>query len=79
MYVLLNEGYLRAANRGSKNLQIFIQNITYQPSMQRRFFWSVFFTVTKLLRLFSGNLSAMFYFLIRYFEKWFSQFAHNSV
>ena len=36
--VTLNEGYLRAANRESKKLQIFNQNIPYQPSMKRRFF-----------------------------------------
>ena len=48
-------------------LQIFNQNITDQPSMKRRIFWSVFFTVfldcrsTNLLRLFSGNLPAMFW------------------
>ena len=33
--VTLNEGYLRAADRGSRN---FYQNIIYQPSMKRRFF-----------------------------------------
>ena len=45
MGVTLNEGYLRSANRGNNNLQIFNQNITDQPSMKRRLFWSVFFTV----------------------------------
>ena len=53
-------------------LQIFNQNIIYQPSIKRRFFWAVVFTVfldcrsTKLLRLFSGNLPAMLYILILY-------------
>ena len=57
----LNEGYLRAGNRGSK--QIFNQNFTYQPSMKRRIFWTVFSTVfldCRSTRLFSGNLPAMF-------------------
>ena len=39
MCVTLNEGYLRSANRGSNNfIQIFNQNITYQPSMKKRIF-----------------------------------------
>ena len=44
MGVTLSEGYLRAANRGSKNLYRFlIKKITYQPSMKRLIFlWSVF-------------------------------------
>ena len=41
--VTLNEGYLRSANRGSNNIQIFNQNITDQPSMKRRFFWCLFY------------------------------------
>ena len=66
MCVTLNEGYLRSANRQQYLIQIFKQNITDQPSMKRRIFWSVFFTSfldgrsTNLLRLFSGNLPAMF-------------------
>ena len=40
--VTLNEVYLRAANRGSNKFSIkilnFNQNITYQPSMNRRIF-----------------------------------------
>ena len=64
--VILNEDSLRAANRGSKNLYDFNQNITYQTSMKRRifsvclfyfFFWDC--RSTNLLRLFSGNLPAM--------------------
>ena len=48
-------------------MQIFNEKMTYQPSMRRLIFWSVFFFCffldcrsTKLLRLFSGNLLAMF-------------------
>ena len=54
-----------------KLIQICNQNITDQPSMKRRIFWAVFFTVfldgrsTNLLRLFSGNLPAMFYAVFR--------------
>ena len=36
--VTLNEGYLRSANKGSNNLQIFNQNRADQPSMKRRIF-----------------------------------------
>ena len=36
--VTLNEGYLRSAKRGTNNLHIFNQNITYPPSMKRRIF-----------------------------------------
>ena len=64
----LNEGYMRAANKGSKNLyRFFNQNLKYQPSIERRiflvrlfysFFWDC--RSTKLSRLFSGNLPAMF-------------------
>ena len=66
MCVTLNEGYLRSANRGSNNIQIFNQNITYQPSMKRQIFLVCLFYCfldcrsTNLLRLFSGNLPAMF-------------------
>ena len=54
------QNYLRATNRGSKNLQIFNQ-------WKDEFFWSIFLTFfwdcrsMKLLRLFSGNLPAMFF------------------
>ena len=37
MCVTLNEGYLRAANRGSNNIKIRNQNIASQPSMKRIF------------------------------------------
>ena len=37
LLVTLNEGYLRAAKRQQKLIQIFNQNLTYQPSMKRRF------------------------------------------
>ena len=65
MCVTLNEGYLRSANRGSNNLyRFFNQNITDQPSMKRRIFFSLSCCLdcrsTNLLRLFSGNLPAMF-------------------
>ena len=73
MCVTLNEGYLRAADRGSKNIQIFNQIISYEPSMKRRIFLGPFLTVfldcgsTKLLRLFSGNMPAMFFrWLLKY-------------
>ena len=36
--VTLNEGYWRAAKRQQKLIQIFNQNVTYQPSMKRRNF-----------------------------------------
>ena len=69
--VTLNEGYLRPANRGSNNLQIFNQSITDQPSMKRRIFLVCLFYCffldcrsTNLLRLFSGNLPAMFLLVI---------------
>ena len=43
MCATLNEGYLRAATRGSNNIQIRNQNITSQPSMKRLIcFWSVY-------------------------------------
>ena len=66
--VTLNEGYLRSANRGSNNfIQIFNQNITYQPSVKKRIFLICLFYCffldcrsTNLLRLFFGNLTAMF-------------------
>ena len=63
----------------------FNQIITYMPSMKRRFlsfllsFFSVFFTVfwdcrsTKLLRLFSGNLPAMFLIAVKLSLKPFSE------
>ena len=62
MCVTVNEGYLKAANRSSDNIQFRNQNITSQPSLD---FFVVFFAFrdcrsTKLLRLFSGNLPAMF-------------------
>ena len=60
MYVTLNEGYLRAASRGSKNILIFNENITYYPSMKRRFFWSVLlFFETADLRSNSGYFLAI--------------------
>ena len=71
MCVTLNEGYLRSANRGSNNfIHIFNQNITYQPSMKKTNFFGLSFLLfffldcrsTNLLRLFSGNLPAMFVF-----------------
>ena len=65
--ITLNEGYYRAANRGSKNLYRFLIKIEHiSLQWKAEYFWSVFFTVfldcrsTKLLRLFSGNLPAMF-------------------
>ena len=70
MCVTLNAGYLRSAYRGSKNIQIYNQSITHQPSMKRRIFLGLSFYCflncgsTKLLRLFSGNLPAMFFFSI---------------
>ena len=48
MCVTLNEGYLRAANRGSKNIQILNQNIASQPSMEKLKFWSFFYCFLRL-------------------------------
>ena len=65
--VTLNEGWSRAANRGSNNLYRFLIKILY-ISLQWKddffglpfycFFWDC--RSTKLLRLFSGNLPARF-------------------
>ena len=53
MCVTLNEGYQRAANRGSKNLYgFFNQNKTYQPSMKRRIFLVCLFTVFLRLQIY---------------------------
>ena len=47
--VTLNEGYLRASNRGSRNVyRFFDRNITYQPSIKRRTFLSFFITFLRL-------------------------------
>ena len=43
MCVTRNDGYSTAANRGSKNLEIFNLMITFHSSMKRRFLWSGFF------------------------------------
>ena len=75
MCVTLNEGYLRSANRGSHNfIQIFNQNITYQPSMKKRIFFGLSFLLffldcrsTNLLRLFSGNLPAILFLCLTFF------------
>ena len=59
--VTLNEGYLRSANRGSNILyRFFNQNITDQPSMKRRVFWSVFFTVFFRLPIYE-SIAAIFW------------------
>ena len=71
MFVTLNEGYLRPANRGTRNFyRVLIKKITYQPSDEKtNFFGLSFITVvlhcrsTKRLRLFSVNLPAMFNFV----------------
>ena len=64
------QNYLRATNRGSKNLQIFNQ-------WKDEFFWSIFTFFwdcrsMKLSRLFSGNLPAMFFFKFKEFELYWS-------
>ena len=72
MCATLNEGYLRAANRGSKNIQIFNQNITYQPSMKRQMVSVSFFycflrlQVYKAIAAFVGNLPAMFFGFLKF-------------
>ena len=59
--VTLNEGYLRSANRGSNNLYRFLmKNITDQPSMKRRVFWSVFFNVFSRLPIYE-SIAAIFW------------------
>ena len=69
MCISLNEAYLRSANRGSNNfIQIFNQNITDQPSMKRRFFWSVFFNSrTAIAEAIIGLLLVFFYFVVMIF------------
>ena len=65
MCFTLNECYLKAAKGGSNNLSRLLIKI-YHPSLQWKDYFLVFFTVywdcrsTKLLRLFSGSLPAMF-------------------
>ena len=67
MCATLNEGYLRAANRGSIILQIPYRKITSHPLMKRVIFWSSLCLLlcdcrsTKLSLRFSGNLPAMYY------------------
>ena len=67
MRVTLNKGYLIAATRGSNNLyRFFIKNCNILSLQWKDFFGLSLFTVfwdcrfTNLLRLFSGNLAAMF-------------------
>ena len=75
MCVTIIEGYLRAAKRHQKLIQI---------QWKDKFFWSVFFTVlfwdcrsTKLLRLFSSNLPSMFGDLYLWCEGQFLQVEHT--
>ena len=66
MCVTLNEGYLRAANRGSKTYADFKSKYNIAAFNEKVNFFGLFFSVflncrsTKLLRLFSGKLPVMF-------------------
>ena len=70
MCVTLNEGYLRSANRGSNNLYRFFGLSFLLFFLDER--------STNLLRLFSGNLPAMF---CKFFARPFCAFLleHSSV
>ena len=67
MCVTLNEGYLRSANRGSNNLYRFLTKYNRSAFNEKTKFFGLSFLLffldcrsTNLLRLFSGNLPAMF-------------------
>ena len=65
--VTLNEGYLRAANRGSKNLYRFLIKIylTYQPSIKRRIFLGCRFYCFFILQIYEA-FAAIFWQSARY-------------
>ena len=74
MFVILFEGYLRAANRGSKTYTDFKSKYNISAFNEKTNFLFVFFYCfffdcrsTKQLRLFSGNLPAMLLFLISFY------------
>ena len=58
--VTLNEGYLRPANSGSNNIQIFNQNITDQPSMKRPTFLGLSFYCFLWLQIYEA-IAAIFW------------------